>query len=129
MTPNTAKKITVQTIIMNQCNQICSAAMRVTGVGKLSWLTPGPPGKSFTLASASLLKATDESSTAAALLTLQNTANGANFTDSRIAPACVMPDLVVLLAFIVITFMDSITNLFNRRIIKLAQTAHDEELT
>jgi hypothetical protein len=41
---------------------------------------------------------------------LQKTANGACFTDSKIAPACVMPDPVVLLAFIVITFMDSITD-------------------
>ena len=56
------------------------------------------------------LKERTENSTAAVLLALQNTANGAFFNDSKIALACVMPDLVVLLAFIVITFMDSITD-------------------
>jgi hypothetical protein len=67
-----------------------------------------------------LLKVSAENSTAAVLLALQNTANGASFTDFQIAAACVMPDLVVLLTFIVITFMDSITDLFNCEIIKFA---------
>jgi hypothetical protein len=41
---------------------------------------------------------------------LQYRAKGAFLADSKIAPACVMPGLVVLLAFIVITFMESITD-------------------
>jgi hypothetical protein len=52
----------------------------------------------------------EEVSTATVVTALQYTAKGAFFNDSKIAPACVMPDLVVLLAFIVITFMDSITD-------------------
>jgi hypothetical protein len=56
---------------------------------------------------AALLK---DASTVKVVAALQKTANGACFTDSKIAPACVMPDLVVLLAFIVITYMDSITD-------------------
>jgi hypothetical protein len=95
---------------MNQCSQICSAAMRVIGSGRLSWLTPGPPGKSFTAASAEVLTEAEETSTAAAAEALQYRAKGAFLADSKIAPACVMPGLVVLLAFIVITFMESITD-------------------
>jgi hypothetical protein len=97
-------------IIMNQCSQICSAAMRVIGSGRLSWLTPGPPGKSFTAARAAVLTDTEEAITAAAAEALQNRAMGACLADSKIAPACVMPGFVVLLAFIVITFMESITD-------------------
>ena len=32
---------------MNQCNQPCSSANRVAAVCRLSWRTPGPPGRSL----------------------------------------------------------------------------------
>ena len=41
-------KITVQMIIMNQCNHACSSAILVAPVCRFSCRTPGPPGKSFT---------------------------------------------------------------------------------
>ena len=95
---------------MDQFSLICSAGMGVIGSVRLSWLTPEPPGKSFTAARAEVLTEAEETSTAAAVVALENRAKGAFFADSKIAPARVMPGLVVLLAFIVITFMESITD-------------------
>ena len=87
--------------------------MRVAGMGKLSWLKPGPPGKSCTRAVAALLIEAKKVAVAAAL---QKTVNGTCFTDSKIAPACVIPDLVVLLAFIVITLWIQLQTYLTRRL-------------
>ncbi len=67
MTLNTAMKITTQAIIMNQCSQACSTAIRVAGACRLSWRTPGPPGKSLT-AHAAPLNPPARSSSGASLL-------------------------------------------------------------
>ena len=45
-------KITVHRISIIQCSEFCAAAILVAGSGRLSCLTEGPPGRSFTACAA-----------------------------------------------------------------------------
>ena len=67
ITLNTAMKITMQAMSMNQCSQACSTAIRVAAACRFSWRTPGPPGRSFT-AQAAPLKVPARSISEASLL-------------------------------------------------------------